>query len=142
VWPHAVLSAHAHNYQRFTRTHEAMQIPYVVAGNGGHNVSRLKREPDAGGPPMAAANASKTRGTSRYETPFRAPTVLQAASEGNDLVRLENYDDQDYGYLRIVVTKKQLRIEFHPASDSDAAKTPDDVVAVDLATRKLASPEV
>jgi hypothetical protein len=57
-------------------------------------------------------------------------------------VRLENYDDQDYGYLRIVVTKKQLRIEFHPASDSDAAKTPDDVVAVDLATRKLAAPEV
>jgi hypothetical protein len=35
-----------------------------------------------------------------------------------------------------------LRIEFHPASDSDAAKTPDDVVAVDLATRKLAAPEV
>jgi hypothetical protein len=57
-------------------------------------------------------------------------------------VRPENYDDQDYGYLRIVVTNKQLRIEFHPASDSDAAKTPDDVVAVDLATRKLAAPEV
>ena len=82
VWPHAVLSAHAHNYQRFTRVHRAMQIPYVLAGNGGHNVARLKRAPDAGGPPMAAADASKTRGTSRYETPFRAPTVLQTASRG------------------------------------------------------------
>ena len=142
VWPHAVLSAHAHNYQRFTRVHQAMQIPYIVAGNGGHNVARLKREPDAGGAPMAAANASRTRGTSRYETPFRAPTVLQSAGDGKDLVRLENYDDQDFGYLRIVVTQKQLRIEYHPAPDGEAAKAPDDVAAIDLSTRKLAVPEV
>jgi hypothetical protein len=47
VWPHAVLSAHAHNFQRFTRVHQSMEIPYIVAGNGGHNVARLKREPDA-----------------------------------------------------------------------------------------------
>ena len=36
VWPHAVLSGHAHNYQRFTRTVNNLQIPYVVAGCGGH----------------------------------------------------------------------------------------------------------
>ena len=64
------------------------------------------------------------------------------ASGGNDLVRLENYDDQDFGYLRIVVTQKQLRIEYHPAPDADAAKTPDDVVAIDLSSRKLTVPEV
>jgi hypothetical protein len=68
--------------------------------------------------------------------------VLQTASARQDLVRLENYDDQDYGYLRIVVTQRQLRIEYHPAPDGDSAKTPDDVVAVDLQTRKLAVPEV
>ena len=56
-------------------------------------------------------------------------------------MRLENYDDQDYGYLRVVVTRKQLRLEYHPASDTDAAKTPDDIFAVDLASRKLAVPE-
>ena len=33
--PDAVFSAHAHNYQRFTRVHEGRQIPYVVAGSGG-----------------------------------------------------------------------------------------------------------
>ena len=38
VWPHAVLSGHAHNYQRYTRTVESMQIPYVVAGTGGANI--------------------------------------------------------------------------------------------------------
>ncbi len=141
VWPHAVLSAHAHNYQRFTRVHQGMEIPYIIAGNGGHAVAHLKRELDAGGPPMAAANADKTIGT-RYMTPFRAPTVLQAAGKGQDMVRLENYDDQDFGYLRIVVTPKQLRIEYHPSSDGAAAKTPDDMVAVDLASRKLVMPSV
>lgn len=50
---------------------------------------------------------------------------------------LENYDDQDDGYLRIVVTASQLRIEYHPASDGDRAKTPDDFVTIDLASRKL-----
>jgi hypothetical protein len=57
-----------------------------------------------------------------------------------DLVQLENYDDQDFGYLRVVVMKEQLRIEYHPASDTGAAKTPDDIVAVDLTSRKLAVP--
>ena len=54
-----------------------------------------------------------------------------------DKVTLENYDDQDYGYLRIVVTETQLRIEYHPASDGAGAKTPDDFVTVDIASRKL-----
>ena len=118
-----------------------MEIPYIIAGNGGHAVAHLKRELDAGGAPMAAANADKTIGT-RYITPFRAPTVLQAAGKGQDMVRLENYDDQDFGYLRIVVTPKQLRIEYHPSSDGAEAKTPDDMVAVDLASRKLVMPGV
>jgi hypothetical protein len=50
---------------------------------------------------------------------------------------LENYDDQNYGYLRVVSTPKQLRIEYHPASDGAHAKTPDDSVTVDLNSRKL-----
>jgi len=141
VWPHAVLSAHAHNYQRFTRVHDGKEIPYIVAGNGGHNVARLKRSKDAGGPPRHSANHSRTDAATRYESPFRAPTVLQEAGGGNDLVRLENYDDQDFGYLRVVATSEQLRIEYHPASDTGAAKTPDDIVAVDLKSGKLAAPK-
>ena len=39
------------------------------------------------------------------------------------------------------VTEKQPRLEYHPASDSDAAETPDDIFAADLASRKLAVPE-
>jgi hypothetical protein len=114
----------------------------LASANGGHAVARLKREAHAGGAPLVAANADKMGSASRYLTRFRAPKVLQAAGQGKDLVRLENYDDQDFGYLRIVVIPKQLRIEYHPAPDGDAAKTPDDVVAVDLASRKLVAPSV
>ena len=35
VTPDLVLSAHAHNYQRYTRSIGGKQVPYVVAGTGG-----------------------------------------------------------------------------------------------------------
>lgn len=115
IWPHAVLSGHAHNYQRFTRKHGGLQIPYLVCGNGGHNVQPLAR----GGPPL------------------RTPQIIQAAGGNTDEIVLENYDDRDYGYLRIVATAAQLRIEYHPASDGPASKTPDDFVTVELGRRQL-----
>jgi hypothetical protein len=34
-WPDAVLSGHAHLYQRFTRKVDGREIPYVVSGSGG-----------------------------------------------------------------------------------------------------------
>jgi len=117
VWPHAVLSGHAHNYQRFTRYLGGRETPCLVAGNGGHGVTPLTKK----GTPT-----------------LRAPTVEAALSNGQDKVVFENYDDQDFGYLRILVNAKQLHIEYHPASDGEDAKTPDDSVTVDLATRTLA----
>lgn len=116
VWPHAILAGHAHNYQRFTRTRkDGTQIPHITCGNTGHNVQKL------------------TRG----KNTLRAPQRIQAASDTADLVTFENYDDKNYGYLRIIVTESQLCIQYHPASDGDTTKTPDDSVTVDLATRKL-----
>jgi hypothetical protein len=114
IWPHAVLSGHVHNYQRFTRSHGGTQIPYVICGNGGHGLTRLARKGSV----------------------LRTPMQLQVPGH-TDKVVLESYDDQHYGYLRIVVTKADLRIEYHPASDGLNAKTPDDVVTVDLASRRL-----
>jgi len=118
VWPHAVLCGHVHNYQRFTRTRpDGTQIPFISCGNGGHNVQRL----------MGYAGV-----------PLRTPQIIVPASANADQIVLENYDDQNYGYLRVVATDKQLRIEYHPAHDGPHTKTPDDAVTVDLATRKLA----
>jgi len=113
VWPHAVLSGHAHSYQRYTRATGNMQIPYVIAGNGGHGLTPLVKK---GAPAL------------------RVPAPVAGIAG----VTFENYDDQDYGYLRIIANAQQLRIEYHPASDGAGAKTPDDSVTVDLATRKLA----
>ena len=119
VWPHAFLSGHAHNYQRFTRTRNAdgTQIPYLVCGTGGHGLVKLAAQ---GAPAI------------------RAPQIMQAASATTDQVVLENYDDTNYGYLRIVVTATQLRIEYHSASDGLNTKAPNDYVTINLAERKVA----
>jgi hypothetical protein len=118
VWPHAVLCGHVHNYQRFTRTRpDGTQIPYIACGNGGHNVQKLTRKGDPA---------------------LRVPQVLQTAAAGVDQVVFENYDDLNYGYLRIIVDPKQLRIEYHAASDGPDVKSPDDSVTVDLAARQSA----
>lgn len=118
VWPHAVLSGHAHNYQRFTRHRaDGTDIPYVICGNGGHNVQKLQ-----------TVNG----------VPLRTPQTIQTKTATDDAVTFENYDDTDYGYLRILVSAQQLRIEYHPAADSVGAKTPDDSVTIDLQTRQQA----
>ena len=116
IWPHAVLSGHAHNYQRFIRTFDGRQTPFVVCGNGGHAVSTLTR---------------------KSTPPLRTPADQPLLSNGSDSVSFQRYDDQDFGYLRVVVSETQLRIEYHPASDGAAAKTPDDSMTVDLKTHTL-----
>ena len=110
-WPHAVFSGHAHNYQRFTRTAGGGQIPYVVAGSGGHNASPLQSGGNGGA--------------------IRTPVAVSST------LTFENYDDQHYGYLRVIVDATNLRVEFHPASDGAAMKTPDDVVTVNLKARTV-----
>jgi hypothetical protein len=115
VWPHAVLSAHAHNYQRFTRKHGTSEIPYIICGNGGHGLTKLSRKGET----------------------LRTPNVIQEAGKATDEVTLESYDDADYGYLRLIATAATLTIEYHPASDGAGMKTPDDSVTVDLASRTL-----
>jgi len=116
VWPHAVLAGHAHNYQRFTRHRpDGSDIPYIVCGNGGHNVQKLKTVNGAA---------------------VRAPQLFQKATATDDAVTFENYDDTNYGYLRLIVNAEQLRIEYHPASDGAGVKTPDDSVTIDLKTRQ------
>lgn len=107
VWPHAVISGHAHNYQRYTRVANGYQIPFLVAGCGGHS-------------PL-----SKMRSTVR--TPYKI----------DDTLTLESYDDTDYGYLRVVVNAAMMRIEFHVESDGGTTKTPDDEVAIDLAAHTI-----
>jgi hypothetical protein len=118
VWPHAVLAGHVHNYQRYTRHRaDGTDIPYVNCGNGGHNVQKLQ-----------AVNGAA----------LRTPQVFKKKTATDDAVTFESYDDVNYGYLRVLATASQLRIEYHPASDGVGAKTPDDSVTIDLKTRRQA----
>jgi len=108
VWPHAIFSGHAHNYQRYTRLVSGFQIPYLVAGCGGHS-------------PLSTVRAT-------YRTPYKI----------DDTLTLESYDDTDFGYLRVTANAETMRIEFHPQHDGGTTKTPDDVVTITLATHSLA----
>jgi len=117
VWPYAVLSGHAHSYQRFTRLRpDGTEIPYLICGNGGHNVQRL-HAPKGG-------------------IALRTPQTVLPKTANDDQVTFENYDDTDYGYLRLIVDPQQLRIEYQPASDALNSKTLDDSVTIDLGSRK------
>ncbi len=47
--PDLVLSGHVHNYQRFTRTTNGRQLPYIVIGNSGyHNLHHLATDAHVG----------------------------------------------------------------------------------------------
>jgi hypothetical protein len=85
-YPNLILSGHVHNYQRFTSVVEGpkgqLQIPYVVAGAGGYtNLGKLQRVNGA------------------YP---KAPLAL-----GNGLT-LEQYDQDNFGFLRLEVSKTQI----------------------------------
>jgi Calcineurin-like phosphoesterase/Iron/zinc purple acid phosphatase-like protein C len=108
VYPHAVLSGHAHNYQRFTRIEGGRETPYVVAGMGGHNSQA----------PFG-----------KMVSPPRPPFTIGE-------FRCDNYS-ANYGYLRAVVTAQQLRIEYHDATTGLNSKSPSDVVTVGLASHTL-----
>ena len=107
VWPHAVLSGHAHNYQRYTRLVNGLQIPFMVAGCGGHS-------------PLSAMRST-------VRTPYKVDSTLT----------LESYDATHYGYLRVIVNASTMTIEFHPQSDGGTTKTPNDVVTINLAAHTI-----
>jgi hypothetical protein len=85
-YPNLVLSGHVHNYQRFTSVVQGpkgkLQIPYIVAGAGGYtNLGTLQQVNGA------------------YP---KAP--LQVGSG----LTLECYDQTNFGFLRLAVSKTQI----------------------------------
>jgi hypothetical protein len=130
VYPHAFLSGHAHNYQRYTRTvrfgGKDFDVPFVVCGDGGHNVNLLvqSRNGQAGQEPQNGSQVDYLEAKPAVET-------------GGLL--LERYDDHNYGYLRISVDKDQLRIGFHQVGTTSIAQSRVDMVTVDLASHTMVS---
>ncbi len=124
VYPHAFLAAHAHNYQRYTRIIKfggnEIDVPFIVCGDGGHNVNPLVRAKRGSLPrePHSGDDVSYLEGK------HPVPEVKQ--------LLLEKYDDHNYGYLRIHVDKEQLKIGFHQVGVRSLAQSRFDMVTVKL----------
>ncbi len=93
-YPAIVFSGHVHDYQRFTRTINNKEIPYIIAGNGGYAndakaIHKLQKDPN----------------TSTGSIPFGFQTTRA------DLV-LAKYNTTDPGFLKITVDKQYLIGEY------------------------------
>jgi calcineurin-like phosphoesterase family protein len=136
VYPHAILSGHCHNYQRFTRRMSLgsteLQVPFVVAGGGGHNLNPLVL-PKNGSPAAEPTFGSDV-------------TYLDPLAQGPDAVStglvLEYYDDSAYGYLRVSADAQQLELAYHEVNVGSVAQSRIDVVTVDLTSHSLVSSSV
>jgi len=128
VYPHVVISGHAHNYQRFTRTlnlgGKNYSVPFIICGDSGHNVT-----------PLVSSSFGKTNPQPGDNTNVKY-LDSSAVFPGTNLV-LNKHDQQNSGYLRVSVTSRQLTITFNPVSRTGGAVKPD-TVTVDLATHTSA----
>jgi hypothetical protein len=128
VYPHAFLSGHAHNYQRFARMvqfgNQTYEVAFIICGDGGHNVNRLVQGLK-GQPPQEPHYGTHV---SYLED---KPAVT---SKG---LTLKHYDDSNYGYLRITVDKQKLQIGFHQVRKISIPQSRVDMVTVDLASHKV-----
>jgi hypothetical protein len=118
VYPHLVLSGHVHNYQRFTVQQQVQNgtaaIACVVAGNGGYSKLSQLEKLDGG-----------------YPSP---PLKL------TDTLRLEQYDQQNYGFLRFEVTKQSITGIYSSAPYAETEPPQTSVVdkfTIDLANRTV-----
>jgi hypothetical protein len=101
-WPDAVFSGHVHNYQRFTRSLEGRQIPFVVAGAGGYaNNPKLMHQLqlDQDGNPIPPGQ------------PFQTT---------HEDVVLNHYEEKSPGFLRITVDAQTLFGEYFTVPFDDA----------------------
>jgi hypothetical protein len=129
VYPHAFLSGHAHNYQRYTRTvngfgRDGCDVPFVICGNSGHHVNKLVQ-------PRRNQPSEEPQYSSDVSYMDREPAVETAG------LVLEKYDDRDYGYLRISVDKDHLRIAYHQATTDGLLQSRFDLVTVELNTHSM-----
>src|SRR5208283_1012615 len=128
VYPHAFLSGHAHNYQRYTRSvvfgGSTISVPFVVCGDGGHNVNAL----------VSARSGAQAREPADGADVSYLDSSVVLPRKG---LVLDRHDQSNFGYLRVVVNAKELTISFIPVTPK---KTGGDTVTVDLETHSVLSP--
>ena len=119
IWPDMHLSGHAHLYERYTRTVGGKQIPYIVAGMGGYyNLPGLKpanRRPPAQKAPQSGRDA------------------------GGNPLRLDVYNDNTFGFLRLTVSPAAIAGEFVTVDATTGKTGSGDSFTVDLHANTVSS---
>jgi hypothetical protein len=86
--PDAVFAGHVHNYQRFTRSLNQREVPYIVAGAGGYwNLHYMQQVNGAA-----------------IQTPYQIP---------GEVVTLESYCDNYHGYMLMEVDGQTLKGQYY-----------------------------
>jgi Calcineurin-like phosphoesterase len=101
--PDAVLSGHVHNYQRFSRVVGTRKIPYVVAGAGGY--------------------ANDVGSLHKLQTELTTPPVKLPYQTTVAGVTLENYEQEQAGFLRITATAGKITFEYFRVPFGGVAET-------------------
>ncbi|HLX39354.1 MAG TPA: metallophosphoesterase, partial [Ktedonobacteraceae bacterium] len=114
--PDAVFAGHVHNYQRFTRSLNGRDVPYIVAGAGGYwNLHYMQKV--NGGP---------------IQTPYPVP--------GEDAT-LESFCDNYHGYLLMEVDGQTLKGQYYtvprPQDSWNAPAQLVDSFTLNLQTHKM-----
>ncbi len=114
--PDAVFAGHVHNYQRFTRSLNSRDVPYIVAGAGGYwNLHYMQQVNGAA-----------------IQTPYQIP--------GED-VTLESYCDNYHGYMLMEVDGQTLKGQYYsvprPQESWNAPAQLIDSFTLNLQTHKL-----
>jgi len=128
VYPHAFISGHAHNYQRFTRklnfNGQNYSVPFIICGDSGHNVNTLVQSSFGSKPSEPGDNTDVSY--------MDANAVVQSTG-----LTLNKHDQTNFGYLRVNASTTQLIITFNPVPRSGAVPKPD-TVTVNLAAHTVA----
>jgi acid phosphatase type 7 len=133
-FPDAVFSAHAHHYQRLTCTYaDGRQIPFLIAGGGGHSPVEKLAKPCLKKDQDAALSGARP--------PVVFPDGMKMPVGAG--VELTAFNEEDFGFLRITVdgNKRRLTGEYFSASglSSSAVQLPalTDSFTLDLASHTM-----
>jgi acid phosphatase type 7 len=133
LWVDAVLSAHAHHYQRITYTDaDGRQVPHLVAGCGGH------------GPIESIAATCDHQQGPAIAVPANVMLPPGLVLPPGDRAQVVAFNDQDFGFLRLTIdaNKKTLAGEFFAAfsetHDPSVLPAIADSFVLDLQTHRIA----
>ena len=124
VYPHAIISGHAHNYQRYTRKltfhGQKYSVPFIICGDSGHNINSLVDSRYSPKPPEPGDNVDVSY--------MDASSRFQSTS-----LMLNRHDQTNYGYLKCTVTASKVTISFNGVPKKGPSPKPD-TVTIDIAS--------